>query len=323
MLKISITYRNLILNKKFTRGGVSTTTHLLKGKNVLVTGGNVGIGKATCIEIAKVGANSIYVACRNKNLGLEAVEDIKKYNEEAKVEYIHMDLSDLKTIKDAVNELESKDVHLDVLINNAGVLRLPYGKTKQGHELQVGVNHIGHFYLTNLLLDKNLINPKGRIINVSSMTHFASPSLNNNIEEILNPDESKYNKSIQYFVSKYCNILFTEELQRRLIDKKSDILTFSCHPGTCRTSIYRNEGKIYKTITTLFYPIIWTVTKDSFEGAQTILHCASHPDISKFGGKYFSDCKVKSIKRETLIDDSKKLWDYSEKFIKSYENGEI
>lgn len=196
-------------------------------------------------------------------------------------------------------------------------MRTPYLKTKQGHELQVGVNHIGHFYFTNLLLENNLINPNGgRIVNVSSLAHRSTSEIN---EKNLNCDRENYNRMTQYGLSKMCNILFAQELQRRLNEQGKNILCFSLHPGVCRTELARHEGFLFDAICLILYPLYWYFTKSSVEGSQTTLHCASHPDLEKYAGKYFADCDVARTHIEAKPEDAKYLWEYSENFIKKFE----
>lgn len=220
-------------------------------------------------------------------------------------------------MKQCAENLASNDEKFDILINNAGVMRTPYLQTEQGYEYQFGTNHLGHFYFTHLLLYYDLINENGRIINLSSLYHNALKTFS---LDILNPSKQEYECSKSYAISKYCNVLFTKELQRRLNEGNKSITTYALHPGVVRTELTRNEYTIAKAFLLLFYPLVYTFTKSPLQGAQTTLFCASSPDILSDSGKYFSDC---ACTKENVINpgekDQRDLWKYSEDIIREFE----
>ena len=139
-----------LLNAYF-QGGVCTATTRLDGKVVLITGGSTGLGKETAMDLSKRGAK-VYIACPDSKLGLDAVADIKKESRNDDVHHRILDLASFSSIRKFVQEVTAEENYLHVLINNAGIFRCPYWKTEDGLEMQMGVNHFGHFLLTNLLL---------------------------------------------------------------------------------------------------------------------------------------------------------------------------
>jgi len=173
---------------------------------------------------------------------------------------------------------------LDILINNAGVMRCPRSLTSEGIEMQFGVNHLGHFLLTHLLLDKIKESAPSRIINVSSVAHTRGKI---NFDDL--NSEKAYDPAVAYEQSKLANVLFTKELAQRL--QGSGVTVNALHPGIVDTNITRHMAFMQSYMATMFLrPLFWPFVKSPKQGAQTTLYCALDPSIEKVTGKYFSNC---------------------------------
>lgn len=176
----------------------------------------------------------------------------------------------------------------------------PYSKTADGFEMQMGVNHLGHFLLTHLLLDKLKESAPSRIVNVSSLAHYLGRIQFHNLQ-----GEKFYNPGLAYCHSKLANILFTQELARRL--KGSGVTTYCLHPGTVNTELIRHS-----VFLRLMWKLLFYFVKTPQQGAQTTLHCALTEGLESLNGKYFSDCQVAWIapqgRNETV---ARRLWDTS------------
>ncbi|MEU9134968.1 oxidoreductase [Streptomyces sp. NPDC048404] len=210
-----------------------------RGRIAVVTGANSGLGLVTARELARGGAR-VVLACRGEVRGREAAERIVAEVPGAEVEFGRLDLGDLASVREFADSF-SYD-RLDLLVNNAGVMALPYGTTADGFETQFGVNHLGHFALTGLLAPVLLATPGARIVTVSSMMHaLADLDLDD-----LN-SEKAYRKWIAYGRSKSANLLFTHELARRLSGAGSDVVAAAAHPGYASTNLQtagpRQEGR--------------------------------------------------------------------------------
>lgn len=207
------------------------------GKIAVVTGANSGIGFEAAKALAKKHAEVI-LAVRNIEKGEEAYLSIKAECENAKLQVMELDLSSLVLIRKFTNEFKSVYNKLDILINNAGVMVPPYGNTEDGFELQLGINHLGHFALTAQLFDFMQKSNSPRIVNVSSAAHKIG---NLNFED-LNWTKRKYNDWKAYGDSKIANLYFTFELKRKLEKLDSKVVVTSCHPGWTKTNLQQNSG---------------------------------------------------------------------------------
>ena len=203
-----------------------------EGKTVLITGANTGIGFDTARVLATRGAR-VLLACRSKEKAEGAIEKIKTNKGDADVSWVPLDLTSLASIK-AAADIVSQESKLDALINNAGVMIPPKQLTNDGFELQFGVNHLGHFALTGHLLHKLKDQSGARIVNVSSLAHR-----NGKIDYKDIHAEKNYNRMARYSMSKFANILFTYELQRRLKKANSSAISVACHPGGSATELGR------------------------------------------------------------------------------------
>ena len=212
------------------------------GRSVVVTGANSGIGYVAARELARRGAR-VLLACRNEARGIAALERLRSEVPDAKVEFRPLDLADLSSVRRFATGLDDFDGdRLDLLINNAGVMALPYRTTADGFEMQFGTNHLGHFALTGMLLPKLLATPGARVVSVSSMLHtLADVDLSD-----LN-SERKYSRWIAYGRSKSANLLFVHELSRRLATAGSQVIAAAAHPGYASTNLQtagaRMEGR--------------------------------------------------------------------------------
>lgn len=197
---------------------------------------------------------------------------------------------------------------IDILINNAGIMRCPKMLTKDGIELQIGVNHMGHFLLTNLLLDCIKAAAPSRIITVSSLGHVLGRINTTDLNS-----EKNYVRGDAYNQSKLANILFTLELSERL--KGTGVTANSLHPGVVHTELGRHMDNHFSFSGTIVRAVLGPFFKNSKDGAQTTLYAALDPDLKNVTGKYFSDCTIKSVAPAGRnIDMAKWLWDVSEKW---------
>ena len=269
---------------------------------VIVTGANSGMGKAISIEIAKTGA-ALVMLCRNKTRGEEALKEVRALSGNDSVELMLADLGSQKSIENFCMEFKKKHQRLDVLINNAGVILPGRHETVDGYELQFGVNHLGHFLLTNRLLDLLIASAPARIVNVSSgahkggKIHFGDVNLKKN-----------YTVWRAYAQSKLAIVLFTYELAERL---KGTGVTANClHPGAVASSMGINRDTGFGTfITGILKPFFQT----SKQGAETTIYLATSQDVDGITAKYFYRKKpIASSKRSYDKVAAKKLWDLSE-----------
>jgi len=310
----TITLNFLALGKKFFNGGVCNITKDLTNKVVIVTGSNTGIGKETARTLAKLNA-TVILACRDAKKTEPLVLELQKETGNKNIEFIPLDLSDLKSIKTFTEIFRSKYNRLDILINNAGVMTAAERKTtKDGFELSFGTNHLGHFYLTTLLLDLLKASAPSRVINVSSLAQVQGEM---NWEDL--NYEKKYSTMGTYSQSKLANVIFSKELQRRMDKENIDIKVVSLHPGTVRTEVARHftEKGLFKAFYYVAYPLGWYFTKDANQGAQTTLYLALEDQEKLEGGEYYADCKVAKMNPEARKEEfGKRLWEVSEKLIK-------
>lgn len=269
---------------------------------VVITGANSGMGKATSIELARTGATVIMV-CRDKKRGEAALKEVQNESGNHSVKLMICDLGSLKSIRAFCTEFKENYQRLDVLINNAGVILPGRHETTDGYELQFGVNHLGHFLLTNLLLDRIIASAPARIINVSSgahkvgKIHFEDVNLKKN-----------YQLWRAYGQSKLANILFTYKLAEKL---KGTGVTVNClHPGAVATNMGINRKTGFGTlITRILKPFFQTAE----QGAATSIYLATSKEVEGITGKYFYRKKpISSSKRSYDKDLADRLWTLSE-----------
>jgi len=281
-----------------------------EGKTVLVTGANTGIGYDTVRVLALRGAR-VLLGCRSEERALEAIAKIKVLKPNADVCWVPLDLASLASIKSAA-DIVNKETKLDALVNNAGVMMPPKMETSDGFELQFGVNHLGHFALTGHLLPKLKDQIGARIVNVSSLAHRNGKINYDDIHA-----EKSYSRMARYSMSKFANILFTYELQRRLEASNSPAISVACHPGGSATEL----GRYLPPFVALLMTPLNFFMNTSAEGALPTLMATTAENVS--GGDYFgpmnmgemrdSAHKVDTVKAAKDAADAAKLWTLSTK----------
>jgi NAD(P)-dependent dehydrogenase (short-subunit alcohol dehydrogenase family) len=205
----------------------------MKSKRVIITGANSGLGKESAFALAKLGAE-IVLAVRDTNKGQSVKNQILNQTPSAVIEVAALDLMDLDSVRKFAASQSTKPI--DVLLNNAGIMAVPFEKTKDGFESQMGTNHLGHFLLTELLFDAISKGSNPRIVNVSSSAHRLGKLKTGDINE-LNVSKENYSPWTVYGNSKLVNLLFTNELVRRLKLAKSNITVAVAHPGYANTNL--------------------------------------------------------------------------------------
>jgi NAD(P)-dependent dehydrogenase (short-subunit alcohol dehydrogenase family) len=278
----------------------------MQGKICLITGANSGIGKATALGLAKMGATVVMV-CRDRAKGVAAQEEIKEKSGNDAVDLLLADLSSLQAVQQLAQEYKQHYTHLHVLINNAGVNVLRRRETIDGFEMTFAVNYLAPFLLTNLLLDVLKVSAPARIINVSSGAHNDAKL---NLEDLR--AEQHYGFMRVYGQSKLALVMFTYELARRL---QGTGVTVNClHPGFVATNI--GQSGLKPVLASVAKLIISSIGISPEKGAQTSLYLATSPDVEGVTGRYF----VKSVpKRSSPLsyDEGlqRQLWDKSEKLV--------
>ncbi|RDD40723.1 Retinol dehydrogenase 11 [Trichoplax sp. H2] len=285
----------------------------LDGKTVLITGANTGIGKEAAIDLARRGARVI-CACRSKSRGKAAVEDIKKTSGSNNVVLMMLDLGSLKSVRQFAKDIYAKEERLDVLINNAGLVGPVYrDTTKDGFERMIGVNHLGHFLLTDLLLDLLKKSQPSRIVVVSSGSHTMVPGMN--FDDLMS--EKSYSVLTTYAYSKLANVLFSFEMSRRL--KGTSVTINSLHPGVVMTEVFRYFEDYLQLPSFINKALRWmlsAVLRDARQGAQTVICLAVDKSLQSVSGQYFEECEIyETSEAATNETEAKMLWDISQKLV--------
>nr|XP_056707201.1 retinol dehydrogenase 12 [Euleptes europaea] len=285
--------------RKYIAGGVCKSTVKLNGKVAVITGANVGIGKETAKDLARRGARVI-LACRDMVKGEAAACEIQTSTGNQQVIARKLDLADTKSIREFAEDFLKEEKELHILINNAGVMMCPYSKTADGFEMQLGVNHLGHFLLTFLLLERLKQSAPARIVNVSSLAHLVGKIRFYDLQS-----EKSYNGALAYCQSKLANVLFTRELARRL--QGIGVTVNAVHPGTVSTELTR-----HMSIPHIIARKLPLFTKTPQEGSQTSVYCAVAEELELVSGKYFSDCRPAYVAIQGRNDETaKQLWKVS------------
>ncbi|KAK3774917.1 hypothetical protein RRG08_007274 [Elysia crispata] len=294
----------LVLLREWSNGGFYRGKERITGKTVIITGANTGIGKETAEDLARRGGRLI-LACRDVTKGNNAVQEIIRETGNNNVFCWELDLSSFKSIRKFAEKFNESEPRLDILINNAGIMMCPRMLSKDGLEMQLGVNHFGHFLLTNLLLDKLKSSSPSRIVILSSIAHLHG-SIN---FDDLNSEKS-YGRIAAYGQSKLANILHALELAKRL--KGTGVTANSLHPGAVDTELARHSVTgIFRLLLTPLYSVF---VKSPLQGAQTSIRLAVDPALETVSGKYFSDCKeTKTSAAAQDVAAAKRLWEVSEK----------
>ena len=281
------------------------------GRTAVVTGANSGLGFETAKALAESGA-AVVLACRDLDRAEAAAARLGVAAPRAIISTLPLDLASLASVREAARELRSRHARLDLLINNAGLMMPPYGRTADGFELQFGTNHLGHFALTGLLLDRLLATPGSRIVTVSSMGHRMGDL---DFEDL--QFERGYRRIAAYGRSKLANLLFTYELQRRLAERGAQTIAVAAHPGASRTELVRHlpGGRA------LNQAVGRLISQDARMGALPTLRAAVDPRVH--GGEYYGPGglfemrgyprRVRSSARSHDESVQRRLWRESER----------
>ncbi|MGI5443133.1 oxidoreductase [Streptomyces shenzhenensis] len=256
----------------------------LTGRVAVVTGANSGLGYVTARELARCGAR-VVLACRSEPRGSAAGDRIVAEVPGAEVEFGRLDLADLASVREFAAGFRYDRLHL--LVANAGVMATPYSTTADGFETQFGVNHLGHFALTGLLLPALLATPGARVVTVSSVLHVLA-----DIDLADLNSECRYRRWIAYARSKTANLLFTHELARRLAATGADVIAAAAHPGYAATNLQtaapRAEGR--RAVAWLMAAGNRVLAQPAEAGALPTLYAATAPDVrpDSFTGPSFA-----------------------------------
>ena len=246
------------------------------GRTAVITGGSSGIGFAAARVLARRGARVI-LACRDPGRAKDAADRIGAEAPRADVGVVLLDLASLASVREAAGELWSRCERIDLLVNNAGVMMPPYGVTDDGFELQLGVNHLGHFALTGLLLDRLAGVPGSRVVTVSSNGHREGRINFGDLHS-----ERGYRPAAGYAQSKLANLMFAYELQRRLAAAGAATAALAAHPGLSRTEL----GRYLSPVSRVLYQVIERpFAQSAAMGALPTLRAATDPAAR--GGEYY------------------------------------
>ncbi|KAK4728764.1 hypothetical protein R3W88_021752 [Solanum pinnatisectum] len=280
------------------------------GLTAIVTGASSGIGAETTRVLAMRGAH-VVMAVRNVKSGTEVKDSILKEIPHAKVDVMELDLGSMESVRKFASEYNSTGYPLNILINNAGVMAPPFMLSQDNIELQFATNHLGHFLLTNLLL-QNLKNTaqgshkEGRIVNVSSLGHRFTYREGIRFDKI--NDKDSYTAILAYGQSKLANILHANELARHFKEEGAEITANSLHPGSITTNLLRHQSLVEGLVNWIGKYFI----KNIPQGAATTCYVALHPQVKGITGEYFSDSNISaSTSQGTDAELAKKLWDFS------------
>ncbi|KAL7111702.1 hypothetical protein ACP275_05G106500 [Erythranthe tilingii] len=280
------------------------------GLTAIVTGASSGIGTETTRVLASCGVH-VVMAVRNLESGKKVKETIIKEIPDAKIDVMELDLGSFASVRKFASEYKSSDLSLNLLINNAGVMAPPFMLSQDKIELQFATNHLGHFLLTNLLLDNMKKTAResqieGRIVNVSSEGHRYVYREGIRFDKI--NDSSSYTSIFAYGQSKLANILHANELARRFKEEGVEITANSLHPGAIATNLLRHHGIVEGVVNWVGKYFL----KNIPQGAATTCYVALHPQVKGVTGKYFADSNISTQSSLSLDAElAKKLWDFS------------
>ena len=269
-----------------------------RGRTYLVTGGNTGIGRATAVALARRGGR-VYIASRSAAAGQAAVSAIKAETGSATVWLLPLDLASLASVRSCAAEFLALDEPLHVLVNNAGVGG-QRGLTADGFELHFGVNHLGHFALTLLLLDRlQASGPGARVVNVSSEAHHSARGID---FDALRRRTRSLAGMREYAVSKLSNVLFTQELARRL--DGTGVQSYALHPGVVASDIWRRVPRLARTFITRRMLSVE-------QGAVTSVYCATSPDVAADSGLFYDKSAARPASQVATPELAGQLWQHS------------
>lgn len=285
----------------------------LTGKVFIVTGANSGIGYEAAKAFARKRAR-VVLACRNQEKAKVALQQLKFEILGAAAEIMLLDLANLDSVRRFAAAFKAKYDRLDVLVNNAGIMMVPYDTTVDGFERQFGTNHLGHFALTGLLIDELLATPGARVVNVSSGGHRIGTM---DFDNLMFDGGDGYSPMRAYGRSKLANLLFTHELQRRFDAIGADAMATAAHPGVSETNLgnHLQDGILFK----LMSPLSNRMMQSAAMGALPTIRAAVDPDAQ--GGDYYGPggfmqqtgfpVNVKASKAAHNSADMQRLWQVS------------
>ncbi|KAI9653568.1 MAG: hypothetical protein M1831_005950 [Alyxoria varia] len=286
----------------------------LAGKVYIVTGGNVGLGRETVLQLSKHNPARIYLGARSEAKAKDAIAAIQKQVPDAKVTFLQMDLTSFASVKAAAEDFNKKESRLDVLVNNAGIMACPEATTKEGYEIQLGTNHMGHALLTSLLLPKlksTASQPESdvRIVNLSSYGHVFAPR-EGIVFDTLKTGQPALGPWGRYGQSKLANALFTTELTRRY----PDITSVTIHPGSVNTELTRGPADSYPLIKPLLALTPWLLTSLS-QGTLNQLWAATSDKGDVVKGEFYNPVAKPGGARKHAKDLklAESLWEWTEK----------
>ncbi len=287
----------------------------LSARVCVVTGGNSGIGLETARQLARSGAR-VVIACRDARKASAAIDEIRTTSPRAVLEALPLDLADLSSVRAFAGTLQSRHSRVDVLCNNAGVMALPYCKTADGFEMQLGTNHLGHFALTGLLLDLLLASPDPRVVTVGSNAHRIGRICFEDLQ-----GERRYSKWKAYGQSKLANLLFAYELAHRAEKAGASLVSVAAHPGYAATNLQGGAARMQRSrlAARIFALGNRLLAQSSAMGALPVLYAAAAPGVRS--GDYYGPGgagqnwgpprKVASSARSHDREAAARLWDVS------------
>jgi len=280
----------------------------MQGKTVVITGGNGGIGRETAVGLASRGARVI-ITSRDPDRGAAALADIRERSGSAAVEVVNLDLASLANVRACTDELHRRCSHIDVLVNNAGLILGERAESADGIEMTLAVNHFGPMALTLRLIDLLAASDAGRIVNVSSDAHRMARAFD--FDDL--HSSRRYRSMKAYSQSKLANILFTRELAPR-VDGRG-ITVNALHPGFVRSSFAR-DGDLGGVFGVVFAAFTRIAAISPEAGARTSIYLASSSEVASTTGEYFARCR--SRRPNAAARDSaaaRRLWELSEELI--------
>jgi len=282
----------------------------LRDRVIVITGGNAGIGKETAVGLAQKGA-TVVITARDQQRGAAALEEIRGRTgrDDERLVVMPLDLASFASIRAFASDLLDRSDRLDVLVNNAGLVLRQRRETADGFEMTFGVNHLGHFLLTDLLLDRLRAGESARIVNVSSDAHKQA---RNGLDFDDLQSTRRYRGFAVYSKSKLANILFTRELARRL--DGTNVTVNALHPGFVASRFGRDgdTGRLGDVAMLMTRPF----AINAAQGALTSIHVASSPDVDGITGQYWYKCALATPSRAAQDDAAaRRLWQVSEQLI--------
>lgn len=296
--------------------GGARWTHIdipdLSGRTVVITGANSGLGRASASMLAGAGAH-VVMACRNPAKATRAADELRSLHPAARIDVRQLDLASLSSIRSFAAELVDELTGIDVVMNNAGIMAVDRGQTEDGFEMQFGVNHLGHFALTGLLLPLLAANPNGaRIVNVSSMGHRAGRM---DLDDP-NAERRTYRRWPAYFQSKLANLLFHAELHDRLSRSNLRVEAIAAHPGTATTEL----GKVGSSASNwVIRRMFFAMVRGPEPGALSQVRAAVDPTVVSgdfIGPRWMMAGRPQRetpSKRARRAQDAQRLWEISER----------